>query len=124
MTTILNLTQHPATEDQIKQGVVDLPPQARKQLIELLTFDTLPTSQEIVSRARQIAETPEVSEHNGPCMIGGAPYFMPALEGQLKTRARKQVVYAFSTRESAEQVQPDGTVRKVAIFRHTGFVGL
>ena len=33
-------------------------------------------------------------------------------------------VYAFSVRESEEQVQADGSVKKVAVFRHRGFVGL
>jgi hypothetical protein len=32
-------------------------------------------------------------------------------------------LYAFSVRESVDQVQPDGSVRKVATFRHAGFVG-
>jgi len=31
-------------------------------------------------------------------------------------------VYAFSVRESIEQTQPDGSVRKVNVFRHAGFV--
>ena len=31
-------------------------------------------------------------------------------------------VYAFSVRESVEQPQPDGSVRKVNVFRHVGFV--
>jgi hypothetical protein len=124
MNTILNLTQHPATEEQIKQGVVDLPPKAREWLCKLLTFDTMPTSREVVSRAMKIAHMPEVAAHTGPCMIGGAPYLMPSLEGLLKIKTRRPVVYAFSTRESVEQVQPDGSVRKVAVFRHTGFVGL
>ena len=31
-------------------------------------------------------------------------------------------VYAFSKRESEEIPQPDGSVKKVQEFRHTGFV--
>ena len=31
-------------------------------------------------------------------------------------------VFAFSVRETEEKVQPDGSVKKVAIFRHAGFV--
>jgi hypothetical protein len=31
-------------------------------------------------------------------------------------------LYSFSTRESVDQPQPDGSVRKVAVFRHTGWV--
>ena len=55
-------------------------------------------------------------------MIGGAPWMMSALEGALLD-AGVQPVYAFSVRESVEQVQPDGSVRKVNVFRHVGFVG-
>ena len=32
-------------------------------------------------------------------------------------------LYAFSIRESLDQIQPDGSVRKTAVFRHQGFVG-
>ena len=31
-------------------------------------------------------------------------------------------LYAFSRRESVEEWQPDGSVRKINIFRHDGFV--
>ena len=30
--------------------------------------------------------------------------------------------YAFSRRESVEEVQADGSVRKTAVFRHAGFI--
>ena len=33
-----------------------------------------------------------------------------------------QPVFAFSVRETEEQKQADGSVRKVAVFRHAGFV--
>ena len=31
-------------------------------------------------------------------------------------------LYAFSVRESTEEVQADGSVRKVAVFKHAGFI--
>lgn len=46
---------------------------------------------------------------------------MAPLETELSAR-RIEPVYAFSTRESVEQTQADGSVRKVNVFRHTGFV--
>lgn len=38
---ILNITQHPATPEQIAAGVVDLPADKRAALCSLLTFDAL-----------------------------------------------------------------------------------
>lgn len=121
---ILNLTQHTATPEQIAQGVINLPPQAQEQLCELLTFNAMPTVAEVAHRAMQIAHMQEVVAHKGPFMIGGAPYLMPRLERLLQIKTHQKVLYAFTQRESVEQVQPDGGVRKVAVFRHAGFVGL
>jgi hypothetical protein len=124
---IINLTQHPGTPEQ---GVVDLTGQKLAALKVALTFDTLPTPDEIIVRAEFIAE---LACYNGlggddgedptptAAMIGGAPYLMAALERALLVRSIFPL-YAFSVRDSAEQVQADGTVRKVAIFRHYGFV--
>jgi hypothetical protein len=55
-------------------------------------------------------------------MIGGAPYLMAPLEVALRAHGITPL-YAFSVRESVEQTQPDGSVRKIAVFRHGGFVG-
>jgi hypothetical protein len=52
---ILNLTQHPATPEQIADGVCDLPAEARADLCRLLTVETLPTAQEIADRCEAIA---------------------------------------------------------------------
>jgi len=54
-------------------------------------------------------------------MIGGAPFLMSALEDALVI-AGITPLYAFSVRESVEAEQADGSVRKVAVFRHLGFV--
>ena len=54
-------------------------------------------------------------------MIGGAPYLMAPLENVLMKNNRVPV-YAFSVRESVEQIQSDGSVVKNNIFRHKGFV--
>lgn len=121
-TKILNLTQHVATPEQIKAGVFE--PSAEDKLIiqNILTFDELPTREEISERARWLSE---MAVHycypNGKAMIGGAPYLMSLLEDYLKHESVVPV-YAFSKRESVDQVQPDESVRKVAVFRHCGFV--
>ena len=128
---IVNLTQHVASPEQLAAGVVDLPADQRRLLVESLTVDALPTRQEIADRCANIAA---LAVHNGlggdegddphptAAMIGGAPWMMRALEDALLDMG-VQSVYAFSVRESVEQVQPDGSVRKVNVFRHTGFVG-
>ena len=117
---IINLTQHPATAEQLAAGVVDPAPEVRGRVVELLTFDAIPDRMEMVRRALQLTR---IAQDAGAttAMIGGAPYFMGLLEKNLSIRGVKPV-YAFSKRESVEEVQPDGSVRKVAIFRHVGFV--
>lgn len=121
---ILNLTQHPATLEQIAAGVVDLPADQRAAICALLTFDSLPTRTEIEDAAEAIAlmaddHLPESGDHQA--MIGGAPWLMSSLEAALREQ-RIKPVYAFSVRESVEQAQADGSVRKVNVFRHAGFV--
>lgn len=136
---ILNLTQHPATPEQLAAGVFDPTSEERAEIVRLLTFEEVPDKSEIKERAYQLAltayhidraryrslstEARELEERfDSSCaLIGGAPYLMSALEEELK----KQFIlplYAFSVRESVEQVQPDGSVRKTATFRHQGFI--
>lgn len=119
MRTIINLTQHQATPEQIAQGVVDLEPCDRDRLRTLLTFEEIPSKEEIEQRAAAIASL--AYWDSDAAMIGGAPYLMPALSTALKN-SNVQPVYAFSKRESVDMPQEDGSVRKVAVFKHVGFV--
>lgn len=121
---ILNMTQHTATFEQISEGVVDPSDENRIRIQELLTFNGLPTRQELINRAEllteiavQILKVQDFKE----IMIGGAPFFMPILAKKLDD-VGFDPVYAFSTRKVVEQTQQDGSVRKVAEFRHEGFV--
>ena len=121
---IVNLTQHPATPEQIAQGVVDLDPEDRAECARLLTFDDLPTAKDLWVAADQLVELVKSSPASEPgcwVMIGGAPFFMESLATALR-RGGYCPVFAFSRRESVEQVQADGSVRKIAVFRHMGFV--
>ena len=115
--TILNLTQHAESPDQVSAGVFSIHAEA---VSALLTFDAVPTAYDLFQRARAMAQI-AVTSGAKSAMIGGAPFFMAALEYQLK-QAGISPFYAFSTRVSEEQAQPDGTVRKVAVFKHLGFV--
>jgi len=120
---IINLTQHVATAEQVAAGVQDLPEAERAQLVALLTVDALPTRQEVDARCADIAMLAAMATEQHPerAMIGGAPWMMRALEDALLDQGIEPV-YAFSVRESAEQIQPDGSVRKVMVFRHAGWV--
>lgn len=120
---IWNATQHTATADQISQGVVDLPEELRAQLSGLLTFEELPSDEEL--RMRSIAVVGTImaagAKPGDQVMLGGAPFFMEELSHSCRSVGLTPV-FAFSRRESVEQVQADGSIRKVAVFRHLGFV--
>lgn len=127
---IINLTQHAATAEQVAVGVVDLPAEQREALIDALTFESIPDAGEIRARAHDIAELACFNGLGGDdgddpfpshAMIGGALWLMASLAKELRLRSIEPV-FAFSVRETEEKVQPDGSVKKVAIFRHAGFV--
>jgi hypothetical protein len=128
---ILNLTQHVSTDEQKAQLVVE-PRMCKAKIQKLLTFEEIPTREEIEARAKELARiaASEASFYAGETdnkiwitrvMIGGAPYLMGALEKALR-ECGFTPVYAFSKRESIDQPQPDGSVKKIAVFRHLGFV--
>ena len=114
---ILNLTQHAPTPEQVEAGVVE--PADKGAVQALLTFESVPDRTEMVRRAKELAEMARVAD---AVMVGGAPFFMGTLESVLKTVLAVPVLYSFSRRESVEQTQPDGSVKKVAVFRHVGWV--
>lgn len=122
---ILNLTQHPASPEQLAEGVVN--PEANKGMIKgALTFGEIPAQGEIKERAEMLAElaATTIFEMEIEChkvLIGGAPYLMGALELALKEEGL-QPVYAFSERASVEITEPDGSVVKTNVFKHKGFI--
>ena len=115
---ILNLTQHAPTADQITAGVVE--PADKAALQALLTFEEMPTVQEILQHASELGE---IARKSGlpAAMIGGAPFFMGPLERALK-EVGVQALYSFTKRESADVKLPDGSVKKTQVFKHVGFV--
>lgn len=121
MTIILNLTQHAATADQIAAGVIDLSTQEKAHLVRLLTVDNPPTAQEILDRCADIAQIAALHEPVAiKAMIGGAPAMMNPLEDALLDQGIDPV-YAFSVRTSQDKAMPDGTVQKIAVFKHAGW---
>ena len=113
---ILNLTQHEATPEQQAQGVFEPNLQDKADIQYLLTFDEIPTKGGLRRRAELLAMIANHYEVDN-IMIGGAPYLMAPLISELPNS-----VFAFSERVSEEQQLPDGSVRKVNVFRHVGFV--
>jgi len=122
---ILNLTQHTPSIDQMMEGVGDASREHRERIRALLTFDTVPTLDDMERRAVALADIVESQEYTvdtiaggvgcGDAMIGGAPYFMPVLERVLLERGIT-VHYAFSVRDVVERGG-----EKTSVFRHAGF---
>lgn len=128
---ILNLTQHDATPEQLEAGVIELDERGKSKLRKLLTFEELPSYGSVLKRAELIAllaveyisslDIEDDDKWNTKVMIGGAPYLMPALVKELEYNSFGAVC-AFSKRVSKETTNPDGTVTKVNVFKHMGFV--
>lgn len=121
---ILNLTQHSATPQQIKDGVIDLSESLKRIVSKTLTFDKLEdtSESEMVYRADTLLS---LIRENYPTvtrvMIGGALYFMPVLSRTLK-EADIEPLYSFTQRVAVDETFPDGSVGKKSIFAHIGFV--
>lgn len=80
----------------------------------------MPSNLELLKRAAALAEAAaQIGVRTA--MIGGAPYLMGPLEYALWELGITPV-YAFSQRESVEKTLPNSDVRKVAVFRHLGWV--
>ena len=139
MNLLINLTQHTLTKEQFyhkgenlveitfkpyngtSKGTVDY-------VKHLLNFTSLPTKEDIISRATALADYAEgllsQAKNDGDrlfALVGGAPYLMGALETALKERGI-QPLYAYSQRESVETINSDGSVTKTAIFKHIGYI--
>lgn len=119
MKKIANLTQHNATDIQVKEGVFNL--DQSLNLGAILTFTTAPSEDEMKERAEKLANIAAEAGAEA-AMIGGAGYFMRPLEEALKAKGI-QPLYSFSERKSVEKTNPDGTVTKVNVFEHVGWVG-
>ncbi len=123
---IWNLTQHWATPSQIADGVCDLPVCHREELLRLLTFDEIPTAEQLRERAWDICGLLLMVEGGAfnermKAMIGGFLPLMSHLEAVL-LRHDIITVYSFSKRESIDEPQGDGSVIKRVVFNHIGFV--
>lgn len=119
MNTIINLTQHEMTEDQL-EGFQQVGISYRDMIKVFLTFDNLPSRKEIEACAYTLARI-AVGQKATHAMIGGAPYLMGPLEYALRYYG-VQPLYAFSKRESVEKTLEDGSIQKVSVFKHAGWI--
>jgi hypothetical protein len=113
---IVNLTQHVGTPEQ---GVIE--PVNKKEVQDLLTFDTLESTAgaEIVRRAIKLAEIAQNAEADA-AMLGGAPFLMSTLERILLYEKGIQPLYSFSLRQSVDK-EIDGKIQKISFFKHIGW---
>lgn len=123
MSIIYNLTQHKCTGEQASQGVINLEGNDHERLVNLLTFIGVPSMKQINHKVKLLGElmskyNPDLSDEIA-FMVGGAPYLMAALT---QLAPSYQMVFACSDRVSEEQHQADGTVKKINVFKHIGFV--
>ena len=116
MRIITNLTQHAPSPDQLAEGVG----QPLAGVAELLNFTTLPSTEEVRERARKIALLAQKADAHH-VMIGGAPFLMGPLTEALLAQGMNPM-FAFTERVSEEQAQPDGSTKKVSVFKHAGWV--
>ena len=115
---ILNLTQHRATSEQIADGVENVPSRMAKELENLLTFKADYSLTDLVTSAKALARLAHTLGYE-QVMIGGLPSLMSHLEREL-IALQISVGYARTERVSIDQTQPDGSVKKVSVFRHAG----
>jgi len=108
----INLTQHIAGEDQFCTE-----PKDKKLVQAMLTFNDIPSPQDIIKSARNLAAIAS-DEGATEAMIGGAPFLMPRLERELRSLGILPL-YAFSKREAVEDPK---TGVKTSVFKHVGFI--
>ena len=124
---ILNFTQHTLTKEQLDSLVEEgfnlenVEIEAPQWLKDHLTFTECPSREELQFRAGALADYAKNQCEATDVIVGGAPYFMGALETALEARGIKPR-YAFTERVVEETVNPDGTTTKTSVFRHSGWV--
>lgn len=118
---ILNLTQYRATPEQVADGVIDLHDDDYQRLCNLLTFEDVPSVDQIRRRALQIASLAYEAEshlahdvgieirHQGDyiqhVMIDGAPFLMTELSTILSIAYGYRVRYEFSLHTASDVLE-------------------
>lgn len=90
---IINLTEQPATWQQLSEDVVDLSEAERARVQKLVTFNHLPQENLLAARAADLAQI-AVQAGATHALIAGAPYLMHHLVDALKAEG-VQPLFAF-----------------------------
>jgi hypothetical protein len=117
---VINLTKYRATPDQIEAGVLDVTDSLFGQLRVALTFDKPPTPDEIIKRSQAIVDVAREAD-NVNVMIGGDLWMIPIIERLLYTNGFS-VWYPLSKIVFKHVTKHDGTIEKMMVFHHEGFV--
>lgn len=121
---IVNLTQFDETQAQILEGVFSMSDEDKAKVRELITFEEIPTVEEMRKRAHEISFIAYgyLAQRGAThAMISGAPYFAKYLEQELRDSGLTPI-YSFSKRRSETRIMPDGSTKVTAMFEHAGWV--
>ena len=118
---MINLTQHNATPEQVKEGVIELGSFTKRLVNDLLTFEDVSEVSGIAMTQRADKIVSLLPNDTEMALIGGASYFMPYLSEALR-KARITPYYSFTKRVIENEFVSDGSVKKTAIFKHIAFI--
>lgn len=116
---LLNVSNHKLSDVQLKDlkenweidGVIELPEDLKTAWSNLTPENYKEICDKVLSYSYTCNETKAVFIH-----LAGFP---PAVN--YIANEHPGCLYAFSTRESQDVPQPDGSVKKVSVFNHKGF---
>jgi hypothetical protein len=103
---VFNLTKHDATREQRLLGLTDAGSRFREEIKQLLDFDQLPSSEDLIARATKLADFALLSGCSR-AMIGGPSFFVPVIEAHL-IMVGIEPVYAFLNESSEKKLRTFG----------------
>jgi hypothetical protein len=121
MGMIFNCTSHNLTAEQ-REGydVVELPADLKAQWGQVTELSKEGIADDVVSVVTQ-AFAGSGYGFEGMVLVQGHPGVTYMVVSRLKGVPGITPVYAESARDSREEQQPDGSIKKVSVFRHLGF---
>lgn len=117
---IHNLTVHQLTQDQKNENAVEVREDIKREVISILNFENMPTSEMLQERALKLAELAKENNMKKVLIGSGVPAFNYFLVKELK-KSGIETVYSFSKRVCVETHGENGEVKKEYIFKHEGF---
>jgi len=116
---IFNCTSHNLTPEQ-REGfeVIELPFDLKAQWGQVTEMSKEGIADDVVSIVTQAIAGPNSDDL---ILVQGHPGVTYLVVSRLKGVPGIVPVYAESVRDSAEEKQPDGSIKKVSVFRHLGF---